>query len=218
MTRTIAVLAKAPVAGRVKTRLCPPCDPQQAADLAGAALADTLDAVLAVPGVRHVLVLDGEAGSWLPPGIDMLAQRGAGLDERLAYAYDDLGDAALLVGMDTPQLTPALLAGALGALDHSDAVLGPSLDGGWWGIGLHAPDRDVFLGVPMSSPRTHAAQLVRLEEQGLRVAPLPWLQDVDEVGDARAVAAVAPGTRFATTWRRIAASLDRARPLVGVAR
>ena len=113
MTRTIAVLAKAPVAGRVKTRLCPPCDPQQAAHLAEAALADTLDAALGVPDVRHVLVLDGEVGSWLPPGIEVLAERGAGLDERLAYAYDDLGGGALLVGMDTPQLTPALLSTAL---------------------------------------------------------------------------------------------------------
>lgn len=56
----LAVIAKAPVAGRVKTRLCPPCTPQQAAALAGAALQDTLAAVAATPAHRRVLVLDGE--------------------------------------------------------------------------------------------------------------------------------------------------------------
>ncbi|HLM51248.1 MAG TPA: hypothetical protein VK279_11935, partial [Solirubrobacteraceae bacterium] len=70
----LVVLAKAPVRGNVKTRLSPPCTPEQAADLAAAALADTLDAVLATPAARRVIVLDGHPGPWLPPGLDVLRQ------------------------------------------------------------------------------------------------------------------------------------------------
>jgi rSAM/selenodomain-associated transferase 1 len=209
VTPTVIVLAKAPVPGRVKTRLCPPCDPEQAADLAAAALADTVDAVLAVGDVRPVLALDGEPGGWLSPAIEVLRQRGDGLDERLANAFTDVGSSAVLIGMDTPQITASHVEHALRRLDGADAVLAPSDDGGWWAIGLHAPDARVFLGVPMSTPWTHAAQLARLRRLGLRTAPLPALRDVDFFTDALAVAATAPGGRFAARVRAIAGDLDR---------
>ena len=113
----LVVIAKAPVAGRSKTRLTPPCTPEQAAALATAALADTLAAVAATPGGgRRVVVLDGAPGSWLRPGFEVIAQRGAGLGERLAAAFADVGEPALIVGMDTPQLTPPLLSHALAQL------------------------------------------------------------------------------------------------------
>ncbi len=75
--------------GRVKTRLTPPFTPQQAADLAEAALADTLATVASAPIVRRVLALQGEPGRWLPAGFDVIGQRGAGLDERIAAALSD---------------------------------------------------------------------------------------------------------------------------------
>jgi len=207
---TVIVLAKAPVPGRVKTRLCPPCDPEQAAVLAEAALVDTLQAVAATQGTRRMLVLDGAPGPWLPPGFEVIPQRGDGLDERLAHAFEDVGTGGLLVGMDTPQLTPARLTTSLRALRTTgvDAVLGPSVDGGWWGIGLRAPDPAVFLGVPMSTSRTGAAQQARLRALGLRVAPLPCLRDVDHFDDALAVANAAPAGRFAATLRPMLASLE----------
>lgn len=101
----LLVVAKAPRAGRSKTRLCPPCTPEEAAWLAEAALADTLAAVAATPVRRRVLVLSGELGPWLPGGFEVLAQRGDGFDEPLAAAFVDAGTPALLVGMDTPQVT-----------------------------------------------------------------------------------------------------------------
>ena len=104
---TVIVLAKAPVPGRAKTRLCPPCDPEQAAGLARAALVDTLRAVTATSCERRVLVLDGAPGPWVPDGFEVLPQRGSGLDERLAHAFTDIGTGGVLIGMDTPQLTPA---------------------------------------------------------------------------------------------------------------
>jgi rSAM/selenodomain-associated transferase 1 len=205
----VIVLAKAPAPGRVKTRLCPPCDPEQAARLAEAALVDTLRAVAGTRCTRRVLVLDGAPGPWLPAGFDVLPQRGGGLDERLAHAFEDVGSGGVLVGMDTPQLTPARLTASLRALDAPgvDAVLGPSLDGGWWGIGLRAPDPAVFLDVPMSTAYTGAAQRARLRSLGLRVAHLPRLRDVDDFDDALAVAHIAPAGAFAATLRQMPASL-----------
>ena len=169
-----------------------------------AALEDTLAACdRAAAGRRRVLVLDGRPGPWLPPGWDVLAQRGDGLAERLAAAFDDAGGPAFLVGMDTPQLSPVLIATGLSALADHDAAFGPALDGGYWGIGLRAPDPEVFARVPMSLPFTGAIQRARLAARGLRTLDLPPLRDVDDIAAARAVAATAPSTRFAAALAAI---------------
>jgi uncharacterized protein len=195
----LVVIAKAPRPGRSKTRLCPPCTPEQAALLAEAALRDTLAAVAATPARCRVLALAGEPGPWLPRGFEVVEQRGDGLGERLGHALEDAGGPALVVGMDTPQLSPALLGRAARALlgRTTDAVLGPALDGGYWTIGLRDPDPAVFEGVPMSSDRTCAAQRQRLAELGLRVSTLPSMRDVDTIADAHAVARECPGSEFA---------------------
>jgi len=199
VTAALVVIAKAPRAGHSKTRLCPPCTPRQAAALARAALADTLEVVRATPASRHVLVLDGNPGDWLPGGFEIFPQRGGGLDERLAHAFEDVAAPALLIAMDTPQITPRDLRAGLAELadPEIDAVLGPAPDGGYWAIGLREPDPRAFLGVPMSSERTCRAQRARLSQLGLRVGELPALRDVDRISDAHAVAALAPRGRFA---------------------
>ncbi len=199
----LVVIAKGPVPGRSKTRLCPPCTPEQAAALAEAALRDTLAAVAATPCSRRVVALDGPAGDWLPAGFDVVPQRGAGLGERLAAAFEDVGGPAVILAMDTPQVTPSMLAGALAALGvcGTDSVLGATPDGGYWTIGLRRADRAVFAGVPMSSPSTGAVQTERLESLGLSTVHLPPLTDVDSIGDARAVARQAPDTLFAAALR-----------------
>ena len=203
----IVVIAKSPQPGRVKTRLTPPCSPAQAARLAGAALDDTLAAAARTRrATRRVLVLDGELGAWVPPGFDVVPQRGDGLAERLAAAFQDVGGPAFLVGMDTPQLTPQLLDAGLDALDGSDAVFAAALDGGYWGIGLRSADPAAFRGVPMSECTTGLAQRVRLVELGLRTAVLPPLRDVDTIADAYAVADEAPGGRFAAALACIEAA------------
>lgn len=197
---SLIVIAKAPVAGRSKTRLTPPLSPTEAAGLAEAALRDTLDAVAATPAARHVVALEGSPGPWVGDAFEVIDQRGDGLAARLAGAFEDVGGPAFLVAMDTPQVTPELLAAALAALEDPggpDAVLGSTCDGGYWGIGLRRPVRAAFEGVPMSSVVTAAAQRVRLTAVGLSTAPLPQLRDVDTIADARAVARAAPHTRFA---------------------
>lgn len=200
----LIVIAKAPVAGRSKTRLSPPCTPEEAAGLAEAALCDTLAAVGRVAAPRRLLVLDGEPGDWLPRGFEVVPQCGGGLGERLAAAFEAAAAPALLVGMDTPQLTPALLRDAARRLLSRgvDAVLGPAADGGYWAIGLREPDPAVFEAVPMSTPHTGELQRRRLVALGLRTAALSPLRDVDTYGDAIAVATEAPHSRFARELRR----------------
>jgi rSAM/selenodomain-associated transferase 1 len=203
MAPTLLVIAKEPIPGRVKTRLTPPCTPEQASHLALAALRDTLAAALACTAARRVLVLDGEPGPWLPDGFEVVPQRGDGLAQRLAAAFEDADGPALLVGMDTPQVTPELLDAGLGAVREHDAAFGAAHDGGYWAIGLREPDRRVFDGVPMSEDDTGAIQRARLELLGLRTAVLPPLRDVDTIADARAVAAEAPQGRFAAALATI---------------
>jgi uncharacterized protein len=204
----VIVIAKEPVAGRVKTRLTPPFTPAEAAWLAEAALADTLAAVESAPVTRRVLALDGVPGPWLPTGFDVIAQRGGGLDERIAAAFADAYAAlpvpAVLIGMDTPQVTPGLLAAAAAPLgsDDADAAFGPAADGGFWLLGLRKPDAALVLGVPMSRADTGALQLERLA--GLRVAALPELTDVDTVTEAELIADAIPGSRFAAAFARVA--------------
>jgi rSAM/selenodomain-associated transferase 1 len=193
----VLVIAKAPVPGRVKTRLCPPCTPAQAAAVAAAALHDTLEVATRCGADRRVLALDGHPGDWLPPGWRVVPQRGRGLGQRLAAAWADAGGPGVQIGMDTPQVDADLLDGAMCALDEHDAALGPAEDGGWWAIALRAARAGVFRGVPMSRPDTGVRQRRRLRALGLSVADLPTLRDVDTMDDARAVATVIPTSRFA---------------------
>ncbi|MFG2127102.1 DUF2064 domain-containing protein [Streptomyces sp. NPDC048751] len=206
---TLLVIAKAPVPGRVKTRLTPPYTPQEAAALAEAALTDTLHTMLQVPARRRVLVLDGAPGPWLPPGYEVVPQASGGLDERIAAAFALCGpDPALLVGMDTPQLTPDLLTEV--GPDGHDAWFGPAADGGFWALGFADPSRAGALvrGVPMSTDRTGAVQRRRLVEAGLTVGDLPLLRDVDTAADAaEVVACCPPGSRFAAALDSLAESV-----------
>jgi hypothetical protein len=207
--RAILVLVKAPAPGRVKTRLCPPCTPHQAAALAAASLADTLAATGAMPGTSTTVVLEGKPGPWLPAGTRVIPQRGSGLDERLEASFEDAGTPALLIGGDTPQVTPELLGLAMATLHRPgvDAVLGPAPDGGYWALGLRRFVPNAVTGVPMSRPTTFEAQWERLQGLGLSVAELPPLRDVDTIEDARAVASTIPHSGFAATLASVTAAL-----------
>ena len=199
----LIVLAKEPRAGRCKTRLCPPLAPAEAALVAAAALADTLAAVSDARVARRVLALDGEPGEWLPPGFEVVEQARGGLAERLAGAFVAVGGPALLIGMDTPQLTGAAIDAAVTELRREgiDAVLGPASDGGYWAIGLREPRSEVFRDVPMSSDQTAARQRARLDRLGLRFTELETMRDFDTIDDARAVAAICPRSGFARQLR-----------------
>jgi glycosyltransferase A (GT-A) superfamily protein (DUF2064 family) len=217
-TRVVLVLAKAPVAGRVKTRLMAAATPEGAAGIAAAALLDTLEAAAAVPGARVVVALEGDArlAERADEVVDALAatvvvpQRGHTLGERITAAHDDVaaaypGAATVQIGMDTPQVDARLLGDALDLVagGGADAAVGLALDGGWWALALADPRRAaVIAAVPTSlddtGPRTLAT--LRAGHAGLdpgRVLELPPLSDVDTPGDAVAVADLVPGGRFA---------------------
>lgn len=209
----LLVVAKAPVPGLAKTRLCPPATPAQAADIAAAALLDTLDAVCAVPGAAPVVAMTGDLGAAARSEeigralrrATVIPQRGWDFGARLANAHADAaavhaGLPILQIGMDTPQVTPeSLAAAAAPVLDGGhDSVLGPAEDGGWWALGLADPRHaQVLAGVPMSQDDTGERTLRALETCGLRPRPAATLSDVDTMADARAVAARCPAGRFA---------------------
>jgi glycosyltransferase A (GT-A) superfamily protein (DUF2064 family) len=207
---TVIVLAKAPVPGRVKTRLCPPCTPEQAAALAMAAVLDTLHAAADVDATRHLLVLDGDPGGWVPDGWEVVPQCDGGLDRRLGAAFcrRRWAGGARRHG-HTPQLDPAVVARAGAAVVSAPGVgvLGMANDGGFWIVALSAGGPEDFEGVPMSDADTGALQLERLIERGHRVELVESLTDVDSWDEARVVAGAAPTGRFATEVERVAARL-----------
>ena len=134
---------------------------------------------------------------------EVFPQRGEDLPARLAHAHAEVavrypGAAVVQIGMDTPQVTPALLAGAFAELAVFDVVLGPATDGGWWCLGVNDPSAAACLGgVATSRGDTGARTLAALRARGHRVGLLPALSDVDTWADARAVAEGLPGSRFA---------------------
>jgi len=199
---TLAVIAKVPEPGRVKTRLSPPLLPGDACAVAWACLEDTFDAVTRVAVERTVLLLDGPPGPWVPPGVTVLAQGTGGLGARLAQGFRDLADDALVLAMDTPQVDPSMLTDGLAALVRGDTVLGPAEDGGYWCIGLprHLDPRKVFRGVPLSTPNATL---------GAPPVLLPPLRDVDTAADLSAVAAAAPTTRVAALAAMLPLRPDR---------
>ena len=198
----VVVLAKAPVAGRAKTRLTPPCTPCAAAAVARASLFDTLAAVEMWGGAR-VLALDPCGTEFSVDGWDTIGQPDGGLDVRLEGVFaelfsrhDDSQGSVFLVGMDTPQIQAADLAAAFTALESADAVIGPASDGGYWCIGFRAWAKGAFLGVPMSVDSTYAQQYARLISLGLSVAVLRELSDIDTFDDAVRVGGSAPETHI----------------------
>ena len=196
---TIIIIAKETLPGRVKTRLHPPLSLEQAAELAAASVADTLETLASVPADRRILLFDGENP---PPGsqdFEVIPQSEGDLDERLAAIFDLVTDRALLVGMDTPQLSPDHISCFIDNEPTVDAWFGPARDGGFWALGMEEPRGDLIRGVPMSRDDTGAIQLSRLHLAGLTVKILPPLTDVDTIESAAVVALAAPHSRFART-------------------
>lgn len=213
MTGRFAALmvAKAPVPGLAKTRLTPPATPMQAAEIAAAALLDSLDALLATPGAVPVVAMTGcltdavradELRSRLGK-MTVFEQRGERFADRLANAHADAGRHCpalpiVQIGMDTPQVTSALLDATATALKDMDAVLGPAADGGWWVLGVRNPAvAQLLRPVPMSTPDTFRDTWNALVDEGLLVGKADELSDVDTMADALRVAEEIPASRFA---------------------
>ncbi len=213
MNPRVLVMAKAPVAGLAKTRLGEEVGMGAAADLAAAALLDTLDACRGAFGDDCYLALDGDLavaarGAEIAEALSswhVFTQVGNTFGARLAHAHRTLAarspGVVVQVGMDTPQVTAADLCDAATLAGAGAAALGPALDGGWWVLALdHAERAGVLADVPMSSPDTYVATWSALAAAGIEVRETGPLVDVDTAADAEIVATAAPATRFGQTW------------------
>lgn len=217
MECALVIMARYPESGAVKSRLAASVGAAAACDLYRAFLQDLdrrlrgghwhLVWAVTPPGSRlhEVLPADGDR--------HYIDQRGAGLGERMATAFADLFAAGwrrvLMIGGDCPELDAAAVAAADSALADCDVVVAPTVDGGYALIGL-AACRDVFAGVAMGTPQVMAQTRAACRRDGLRLRELPQWRDVDELADARALAAAlaAGGARLPATeavfaeWRR----------------
>ncbi len=189
---TVIVLAKAPVPGRVKTRLCPPLSPVEAAALQRACLIDFWRRLSELSGVRRVLCYDppdslGLFQELLGEEVEALAQSDGGLGTRLSTAFAALfatgARPILAVGADSPDLPLSHLRQAIRHLEEScDLVIGPALDGGYTSIGMSRLQQAPFEAIPWSTGEVTKITLERCREANLRACLLPSWYDVDDAG------------------------------------
>ncbi len=186
----LVVFLKAPRPGAVKTRLAEALGP----DAACAAYRRLVEALLAnlAPLPRAELCFApveaaAEIKPWLRPGWLAVPQVGGDLGERLHAAFAEHFDTdalhVVIIGSDCPDVTAQDIEEAWLALEAHDVVLGPALDGGYWLIGLRAPQPALFTGIPWSTDRVFGETMCRARETGLRVALLRELSDVDTAAD-----------------------------------
>ena len=211
----VAVMAKAPKAGHVKTRLCPPLAPREAAALARGFLRDRIAQVRGLRGAQPVIAYtpDREPFARLAPDVPLVPQRGGDLGERMRALLAGLlaagHRAAIAVGTDTPTLPAAVLQHAVDLIASGDVdlVLGPAEDGGYYLIGVRADHPSLFEDVPWSTPDVLEITRRRAVAAGLRCALLPAWFDVDTPDDlARLRAALADDPRAAPATRRFLTS------------
>lgn len=219
---TALVIAKAPVPGRVKTRLAvdlgggEPAS-ELAAELAAAALLDTLEACAEAFGPRQCrLALAGDLAAATRAselrralaGWTVVPQHGATLGERLAAAHAAVPGPVVQVGMDTPQLDACLLTDVAAGLAGADAVLAPAADGGWWALALRSGRLAAPLaGVATSTPTTYADTRAALVAAGLTVGSAATLTDLDHLADLPVVLAAAGAGHLARAAAPVGAGL-----------
>ncbi len=198
---TAVVIAKECLPGRVKTRLHPPLSYEEAAEVASASLADTLDAIRSMPFTRRVLAFDGDVVPASAHGFEVLPQITGTLAQRMAAVFDTIDGPMVLIGMDTPQVSRASLEPLFtGWHAGIDSWMGPATDGGWWALAMRDPNGAVVRGVPTSQEDTGRLQLESLRAAGLTVDLLPEFTDIDTVADALEVAELVPDGRFGRTF------------------
>jgi rSAM/selenodomain-associated transferase 1 len=191
MRRACVIVAKAPRPGNAKTRLVPPLTPEGAATLYAGFLLDAVDLALKLDWEQVSVIHPAGSGAALaqlvPPVAVLLEQPGKGLAAALTHAVEhhlDAGfDRVVLIGSDNPTLPPAPVHAAARALDHVDLSIGPSLDGGYYLLGMRRMHRELFEDIEWSTSRVYAQTLDRASELGLRVRAVQAWFDVDSAQD-----------------------------------
>jgi len=194
----LVIFAKAPIPGQVKTRLCPPLTPDEAATLHGSFVLDTLERTKAAvttfklpldrylacsPASTHVFFRIMEERQ----DMRLLDQVGKDLGARMNQTFETLFargyTRGVIVGTDTPSLPLERYRQALAALESHDLVLGPALDGGYYLIGLNRPIPDLFTAIPWSTNQVIALTQEKARALGLTMALLESWRDVDTISD-----------------------------------
>jgi len=188
MLPALLVFARTPQPGRTKTRLQPPCTPQQAADLAAAFIEETVETACdAWPGPVRLLVwpqVDHPLFHQLARSrrIPVVRQCAGDLGEKMSSAimeFTDTGTPVAILGSDVPHCPASTLATAAARLDAGKNVIGPSEDGGYYLIGLTASHPVLFRDIPWGTSKVLASTCERAFSIGIELELLPQLDDLD---------------------------------------
>ncbi|WP_447974402.1 TIGR04282 family arsenosugar biosynthesis glycosyltransferase [Nitrospira sp. Kam-Ns4a] len=228
MNAALVIFAKAPVPGQVKTRLCPPLTPDEAASLHGSLVLDALERaraaarmdrfVACAPTSNHVFfkILEERYS------VRLLDQVGEDLGTRMRRIFDLLFARSygrvVLTGTDVPRLPASAYEHARGLLGSHELVLGPAVDGGYYLIGLSRPAPDLFAGIPWSTDQVLACTQQKARALGLKTALLPPCRDLDTIEDLRAVIRECGLDRKGTSGKPAAGVPDLSKRTAGVLR
>jgi rSAM/selenodomain-associated transferase 1 len=198
----LVIFAKAPVPGQVKTRLCPPLTPDEAATLHGSFVIDMLErtkiatAKLKLPFDRYLACAPSSTLVFFQimeerHSVKLIDQVGDDLGARMQQAFATLFaknyQRVFIIGTDVPSLPLDHYKQALALLDTHDIVLGPAMDGGYYLIGLKQPRPELFADIAWSTDRVLATTQEKAASLGLKVALLPSWRDVDTIDDLQAL-------------------------------
>ena len=208
MSNAIALFAKAPIPGFVKTRLQSHLSAQQAAALHFAFVQDTWASLSSIEGASLYLYSDQE---W--PGFLKLAgpgrvglQRGADLGEKMLHCFEELSQQGycrmLIVGSDSPTLPPDYLRAGFKRLGGVDAVLGPSQDGGYYAVGCRSAKAGMFEDVSWSTASTLTETERAFERAGLTSERLPAWYDIDTIENLRRLVCEGDVPEYVRRWLR----------------
>jgi uncharacterized protein len=198
----LVIFAKAPIPGEVKTRLCPPLTPDEAATLHGSFVLDMLErsktavTKLKLPLDRYLACMPSSTHVFFKimeerQGVTLIDQVGNDLGARMQHTVETMFEKryqrVLIVGTDVPSLPLDHYKQALAMIEANDLVLGPALDGGYYLIGLKRTIPELFIGIPWSTERVLGMTQEKAATLGLKTALLPPWRDVDTIVDLQAL-------------------------------
>lgn len=189
--KILILFAKAPILGRVKTRLVPPLTYQQSHDLHRAFIKDTLERVSELCGVRLYLGYypkghEDKFKGLLPEGVELFCQQGRDLGERMQNAFVRFlkpDNQVVIMGTDIPFLPTKYIQDAFAKLNSHDVVIGPAIDGGYYLIGSKVDVPEIFQDMPWGTDKVFELTRSRLKQSGYKHASISSCHDIDRPED-----------------------------------
>ena len=190
----LIIFAKLPQPGGVKTRLGQSIGMEQAAKIYkefaehAFCIAEELSVNDVAVHLYYEPMSDEESiRSWVKHSFCFTAQRGTTLGERMRNAFHDVlergAKRAVIIGTDVPELEGSNVADAFALLDENDIVVGPSVDGGYYLLGMKPPAKDLFDNIEWSTKTVFDATMTKINAMGLSSAVLPVVHDIDNEED-----------------------------------